>query len=182
MKSLKGKVIVKIEQAYDDKIGNIYIDKDFNPTNHARIHGEVVSDSQGDIQKGDKIYFHYNVVEDSHIEKDLYNVEMDRVFCAVRDGKIVMINDWCFVEPIEEQGEFIEVDGRKIHANVKGGLVVSTGRKNKADKAKIKHIPENDLGLHGDDDVFLLPDWEFFNEIEGEKYATVRLDHIVAKA
>lgn len=182
MKSLKGKVIVKINQAYDDKIGNIYIDKDFNPTNHARIYGEVVSEGQQELFKGDKVYFHYNVVEDSHIEKDLYNVDIDRIFCAVRNGKIIMINDWCFIEPIDEHDEFIEVDGRKIHGNIKGGLVVGIGKKNKADKARVKYIPENELGLNPEDDVFLLPDWEFFNEIEGEKYATVRLDHIVAKA
>jgi len=186
MKSIGTKVIVKIEKKYEDeiKVGDtkLFFDPLFNPTQSAKIDGEIVSDDRAPFKKGDKCYFHFNVIEDSHMEGNLYNVEESRIFCVIRDGKIKMLNNWVLVDPIKEHDEKVDVNGKEIAGKEVNGIIVEIGAKNKGDVARIKHIEENDLGLNIEDVVYLSPHWEFMNEIEGKEYGTVRLDDIIALA
>lgn len=73
-----------------------------------------------EIEVGDKIYFHYNVIMDAIRENNYISVEgrhpnrtwyikvrYDRVFCTVRAGKIIPIQGYSFIRPNFESWEDI---------------------------------------------------------------------------
>jgi hypothetical protein len=190
MNAIKRRVIVSIDKQYDDEIklgdSTLYVDPAFTPTEKARIYGDVVAVSENvsfanELAVGHRVYFHYNVVEDSHIDEDLYNVEEERIFCKIENGEPVPLGDWVLLEPYKEHNDTVNVDGKKVKVIVKGDLVVGLGEKTSAELAKVSYIGSNDLNLEQGDIVVMLPNFEFKNEIEGKEYFTSKKQYIIGK-
>lgn len=191
----RDKVIVKIEKPYEDTVqyGNLElaVDPEFNPTQQAKIYGEVVgiavsySDEKYEdtISIGDKVYFHFNVVDDSHFMDDLYSVEVDRIFCAIHGGTIVPYGDWCLLKPHKEHGEYEVINGKRIEVrkSASSGIITGIGSKASAEMAIVAHITDNHYGVRSGDLVYVPPHFEFENEIEGEKFFCVRKTDILGK-
>lgn len=191
MNALRRRVIVEIDQPYENEVDfghtKIVYDHNFNPTYNARIYGTVVAVSPNlsfanELEVGDRIYFHYNVVEDSLIDGKLYNVEEDRIFCYVREGVITMVNDWCLLEPHVEHNDVIDVQGKKVKARMKGDLVVGLKEEVSAEYAIVAHVGNNPLGVDVGDVVIMEPNFEFKNTIEGKEYFTSKTKHILGYA
>ena len=196
MKGNKDCLLVEIERPYETLIDcggvELQIDTEFDPTNHARIYGVVKGlplayskpDSEGQIEVGDTIYFHYNVIEDSHIEGKLYSVNYERIF-AVEKGDckcLHAVGDWCLLEPDMEHGEFQMVDGKSVELQKKGDLVVGIGGKKSAYTARVNLISNVLAGISPGDLVYVEPDFEFENTIKGRKYFCTEVKYILGIA
>lgn len=192
MRAIRKRVIVEIDQPYENEVEleggtTLVYDHQFNPTQNARIYGTIVAVAPNvsfynEVKLGDRVYFHYNVVEDSHIDGDLYNVEEDRIFCYVRDGVIYPVNDWAMLRPYEEHNDVIEIKGTKVRARMKGDLVIGLQEKTSAEYAEVAHIGFNEKGLGQGDVVVMEPHFEFKNTIEGEEYFCSKVKHIIGHA
>tara|TARA_R100001198_G_scaffold37187_1_gene20235 strand:- start:6866 stop:7501 length:636 start_codon:yes stop_codon:yes gene_type:complete len=192
LKALRDSVIVKIDKPYNNEVeyGKLKLEVDvmFNPTHYARIYGEVYSmprhltdERYGVIKEGDTVYFHYNVVDDSHLYGDYYSVDVERIFCTVRNGDIIPLCEWVLVNPLVEERKTVNVGGKNVDVRMKGDLVVGINKKVMADKAQIAYISDNDMGLSNKDVVYIQPDFEFKNEIEGKEYYCVRKKDLLGK-
>ena len=192
MQAIKRRAIVEIDKPYENEVEleggtKLVYDHSFNPTLNARIYGTVVAVAPSlsfanELEIGDTLYFHYNVVEDSHIDGDLYNVEEDRIFCYVRDGVIHPVNDWAMLEPYEEHNDIVEVEGKRVRARMKGNLVIGLQEKTSAEYAIVAHIGTNEKGLKQGDIVVMEPHFEFKNTIEGKEYFCSKVKHIIGHA
>ena len=94
-----------------------------------------------------------------------------------------MCRDWVLFEPhFEQDASEIEVGGHKIAGRLTStGLFAGVGRKKSAKKAKVVHIGSNDLMLQGGEVVYLEPNFEFENKIEGKEYYTCRQEYILGR-
>lgn len=120
------KFIINIEKPYMDEAPTasgikLYRDTTFHPENYAQTHGVVTSTplkNDLDVQKGDQIYFSYQVVEDKEqrdrdtdVHKNLifYNgqkswmVDTSLIYFRVRNDQIGMLNKYALVDLIEEE-------------------------------------------------------------------------------
>ena len=113
MKPLSNYIWVEVEKTHEDTIllngKEIYLNPTYNPEFNARQHGVVyaVSDNVKNVKVGDKIYCHHflitktnrvNFIED----KLIYKIQEPMVYAVVRNKKIIMLNNWVFVEQVIE--------------------------------------------------------------------------------
>lgn len=183
MRNIKGKTIVELEKTHDDKIGSIFIDNEFNQTYYARIYGKVAASDICPV--GQRCYFHYlSIGEDQIFEHEgkLYcGVHDDMVFCWIdENSKIKTTPSWCFVKPVEEHDQTIIVDGKRVQVQMtQSGLITGTGHKGSGGWAEIVAIdsPVYEAGQK----VYMRADYEFMNKIEGEEYATCRVEDILGE-
>ena len=83
--------------------------------------------------------------------------------------------------PIYMERKTVNVNGKDVDVRMKGKLVVGINKKVMADKAQIAYISKNDMGLSKKDVVYITPDFEFKNEIEGKEYYCVRKKDLLGK-
>lgn len=118
------KIFVTIEKRFKDEIVTdgglkLYYDSSFHPEENSTIVGTVAAipakyepthfadDFQFNVQVGDKLYFHFNVVldESNCIEVDgqqYWMVDYFDAIALVRDSKIAPVGSYVLVEPIDE--------------------------------------------------------------------------------
>ena len=200
MKTTKDIVLISTPQKYNNQIqiegGTVlWLDTSYKPLHHVSISGRVEavpgllspshyahSKSTMDLQVGDKVYFNYLTIHpDSlvwHNEKEYYQVEYFNIYCYIREGKMHMTNDWCFVEPLEdEQG---------THYGNSGLIIPEMYRKKKNYKiGRLKNIGkplkgEPTLEAKEGDYVIYAKNADFANEIEGEVLYTMRQKDLYA--
>lgn len=172
------KIVVEIDELFPDKKGSIYIDTTYNPQDHIRIFGKVVSaprkvskeyQSLGIkpvVQAGDRVYFNYltcmspenrlDVIEDG-VPKIYWLVDYHEAMAYVRDGQINTIGIWVLMEPVfhEEQ-------------KTAGGLIIPEAYRKKEDLYGIYRFG-NDPELVGEK-VYFDPIGKFLNKIEDVEY------------
>ena len=188
MRAIRGKVLIEIEKKMEDtvKYGNmeLMIDPMFKPEHNARIYGKVIgiSKDEEELQIGDKVYFHYLVVNDSHVYGNVYSVLRERIFCYVRD-KIYPLGYWTLCLPFyDEKADIVEIDGKEVEVIKQGNIVTAVSRRPSAKRTRISKIGRNRLKLKNDDVVYCERGFEFENMIEGTNYYCVKQVDIVGKA
>lgn len=130
IKCIPNWVLIKFDNSNEYiKVGKekLYIDTTFEPQRRAQVKGVVVSfpkelyfypeDSRStafnvpvEIQEGDTVLFHFNSVATALKQGRLWKekednfmfVPYDQLFTAIRDGKIIPLNGYIFVEPEKE--------------------------------------------------------------------------------
>lgn len=137
------------------------------------------------IKVGDIAYFHYLTVEDPNNcvgrsnGKFLYKVDLNDIFCSVRDGDIIMHNGYVLGNRYYGEGwKEVEVDGKMVAVQeTESGIVASV-----QNEPLINHIEIVSIGRYpiGDEDrskevksghiVVTRDDCEFVNTIEGTDY------------
>jgi co-chaperonin GroES (HSP10) len=162
------------------------------------------NDPEVKVREGDKVYFHYlSIHNDNYLGRSedgmkLFKVRHDHIFCKVYnmmmcgitnpEDVIVMLNNYCLVSPYYgEDFKEVEVGKGKVQAKTKmvGKVELVTELKDKPEHLKgiLRHIGkgfgETIEALPGDKVVYI-PNSEFENEIEGEKYYVMKQDQIVA--
>jgi hypothetical protein len=105
-----------------------------------------------DLVQGDKVWFHHFVVEqDSRFmlfDKQVYKLPYEQIFAVERDGEIIPLNDYVFLEPElqksrsealydTQEGEYSQDYGKVLYLGSEGqkrGLSVG-------DRVFIEHAP-----------------------------------------
>lgn len=193
-----------------------YLDGTYNPNNHIRIFGDVAAipeklgkgENESDpvwvrgneakyvdaiipeVLVGDRIYFEYNIVSDYNIleweGKTFYKVPYTQIICAVRDGKILPIGGYVFLEPYYGEGIVEEnIDGHKVYGKrTASGLFLPVGKPEQKGIGRVKYIgtslvgEENQLEIG---DLVMYPiEYAIKNTIEGVEYYTMRQHEILA--
>ena len=161
----------------------LHIDPMFKPEHNARIYGTVIgiSDKEDQLRIGDKVYFHYLVVNDSHAYDDVYQVHRERIFCYVRD-QIYPLGYWTLCVPFyDDKTDIVNVDGKDIEVIKMGNIVTAVAPRPSAKRTKISRIGKNRLRLKDNDVVYAERGFEFENDIEGTTYYCVKHNDIVGK-
>lgn len=152
-------ILVTIEKKYQDTEKGLLIDTTFSPEEYATLKGVVhsVPDKLGDeywrektnmiIREGDEIWFSYGVIyqyeryEEGETPtyknlvcyngEEYWKVDYSEVFCVVREGKIIVPNQYVILEPIKNEKELFSKSGLSLSDNVTF-----------QDRATIKAMPE----------------------------------------
>lgn len=169
------RILITIEKKLNDEIDfngqKIYFDPSFNPEWNAFPYGTVVSPPARNplisdtfvhnVQKGDKLYFNYNVTFDKdnlieHDGEEYWLVDYYNALAIVREGKIIPVGDHIIVEKQEEE----VTHSFLIIPEIANKKVVNTG----------KVAASNDPSIPEGSEVTFDEIGMFENEIEGKKY------------
>lgn len=158
-------------------------------------------DTDFDAIEGDVVYFHYNAIDwvnnytengrESFLGTDedgfeYHQVDIETIFCRIRDGKIKMLNGKVLVTQLIEDTEEIQlIDGNTVQGTTsESGLILSLGEKPKYLEGIVQYIGEDvlcELTVLPQDRVMYLKNSEFANTIEGIEYYVMSQWDIVAK-
>jgi co-chaperonin GroES (HSP10) len=143
-----------------------------------------------ELQVGDKVYFHYNALDEDALIPDsdgIFTVLYDMIFCCVRDGKIIPIQGKVLLQAVpEDDVQEIEVNGQNIKVKMSpSGLVTqlnvvdslhTDGTLHRSySKGRVTHIGKPLIGETEPDVkvgeiVYYALNADFENEIEGQTY------------
>jgi co-chaperonin GroES (HSP10) len=203
-------VLIEVESLFHDNIlfndgRELLIDPTYEPEKHHQTSGIVhtVPDSlyfnkkdiefsmeyqvPVELQKGDKVFFHYLQISSAINQKLLLTIEgklhifvrYDQCFCAIREGEMIMLNGWMLLEPYDYE--------EQIQSEVINTKLPSNRRKHHPLKGVISHIGdpvseylwgkhETDKGINVDkgDKVMFMP----FSDIPLEYNMHQKLDKV----
>jgi hypothetical protein len=162
-----------------------------------------VSDVEQEVEIGDRIYFHFNTiknhnivkVEGTHPNRVWYiKVRYDNVYCAIRDGKIIMIAGNTLVDPDFESWEDISVptysdllgeDGKQMLKPKEQWLVTKSMPTYKYLAGFVRHIGSP---LKGDkcecvpgQKILYHRNADFMIKVEGREYFMIKQRHIIGR-
>ena len=138
-------VLVELETETEDKHvlsdgTELWLDTEIDRMWHARQHGIVrhlppnphkrVEDNI-QLQKGDKVFIHHLVIDKSiKIEgKKYYQCDIEQIYAYERNGKIEMLMDYIFVEPIQTKENVTE-----------SGIITNIKQEETKDKGIVRYI------------------------------------------
>lgn len=185
---------------------------DYSPSSDLYAIGNVyqyktMSDIEPDVRIGDKIYFKPRTLnsvrnymgalkgKDGKIEKYIYKVPYENIFCAVQEGKINMIGGWVLLEPLMEDWEDVVVKtyydyvdnlGQKIERPKSEWIYKKVAPETENQRAVVAHISKPLKGDPCDIEVghrvfFRKQKKTFFQQVEGKKYIVLTQDHLLCQ-
>ncbi len=150
--------VVSVEKRFKDtvKVGEqeIFLDSKFNEFEHRIAYGEIVGapiKHDTGAKEGDILFFHHHVIMNENLSlgggryicmygKGEHDIKQAIAFRSKASGKLTMLADWIFVEPIEDDGEDIVSDT---------GIVLETAKKRiRKDVARVIE-PDEELERNG---------------------------------
>lgn len=191
-------LIVKLEQAYHEEIEygelKLQIDPLFRKWENAVRQGEVISvpkvnryGIENEVNPGDTIFFHYNVVDECseneiEINEEIYyKVPYIHVFCVLKDDDIKMIGGRVFCEPIYDD-DIEMVDGMLVKKQ--GGIITEVNVGHNSKKARVAYIGSpskgsSKLDVKPGDVIFYEKNADFENTVNGKTYFCMKQDDII---
>lgn len=129
-----------------------------------------------DIRRGDRVYFDPIVTEPDnylgpHGKGHLYKVYPSDIVCVVRDGEILMQNDWCLLSPVKETMEDI---------TTASGIMMKSAPGAKYLQGRIQHFRDIP-GMNKGDLVLHFPGLNWLFLVEGREYYAVQSEFIIAR-
>jgi chaperonin GroES len=128
-----------------------------------------------DLKPGEKVYFHHFVVRD----KNKYEIEGRTLFasnyfnlwCVIRDGKIVMLEDMLLFEKILEPEENMFM----------GDFQVKSRRDFIPNMGRVTHVSKqvSEAGINPGDVILHVKDADYDINIEGNKYFKTQINSII---
>lgn len=199
IKTAHNKALLRVEKDRHKKrmVGGIEL---ITPT-HFRpfeIHNVVqdaivvaLCDNAKELEVGDKVYGTHTMTTDERkveIEGEaLYRVDVTTdVYCKIKDGKIIPINNYCFASPMVEAAEGLEMERDEkigqLFAKTKTGIIVDTDVKSSTKRALMKYPSEElmEMGIKEGDIVLYRKDCDYEMIIEGQTLFRIRTKDILA--
>ena len=124
------------------------------------------------LKEGDKVYFHHHCIDEKMSSSfggdNIYKVNYDQIYCYVRDGKIIMTQDYVFVKPIKTEDKIgnLYIQSKE---STKKGVVAYANQFSKNDGFKV-----------GDEIVFI-KNANYDMTIEGERLFRMKNNEILCK-
>lgn len=133
-----------------------------------------------DLAEGTKVYFHHFTVTEQSREsyfkdKELYRCNYANIYCAIKDGKIQMLEHWLLVTPIME-------DESKVKKQIGD---TTLWLKAQADKISLHGIVEEispyyeRLGIKKKDRIIFTRSSEYEMKIEGKDYYRMAMQDVI---
>lgn len=129
-----------------------------------------------EIESGDHVYCHHFLTH-KHNEREFngkmyYELHYENVYCKVKDGNIIMLNDWNFVTPVVADQEISD-----------SGIVLDFKQKNQIRVGIINHTCKSleKRGIKKGDKVFFKTYREYKIYVEGTMYYRILTDDILYK-
>ena len=179
-------IYVELEREEENKIklGNgqeLWLDTSYERYHNARQYGIVKLacvnikkrvDDGITIKKGDKVYFHHFCIDermsDDFCGENIYKVHHDQIYCIVRNGKIIMTQDYVFVEPVNTEDK-IKGFYMQSKESTKEGIVANTNQFSKEDGFKVG------------DKIMFIKDANYDMVIEGKRLFRMKNSEILCK-
>jgi co-chaperonin GroES (HSP10) len=149
---------------------------------------ETADQFEMEAQVGDKIYFHYNTVDDENLipyaGDKVYKLKYSQALCVVRDGIIFPVAGTVLVEPIWEEGVEDLGEGKKGKVS-QSGIVTELHEKPKHLEGIVRYVCSpmkgEETGLKPGDKIIYIQhaDWEI--DIEGKTFYVMKYWDILAK-
>lgn len=136
------------------------------------------------LQLGDRVYFHFNCLEIAReagygvVDEKGYQylgIHVDLLYCAVRNGEIMMIADNILVKPVEE---------KESELRTKSGIWMKSAAGKKALEGIVACIGENNgapVEISVGDHIIFDTDCEYEILVEGQKYYKQKHNEVLAK-
>ena len=182
-------IIVEIDSTYENEVDGITVNSTIDSVAHITRVGVVVDAPDFvSVKKGDKVICHHNVfrekrdmkgrkmMSDYYLWDNKYFVPFDLVFAYIRDGEFNSLSPFCFVKPIEKEGEVV------------GGVIINSSQynsfKHRLSNEGIVTYPNKDMssqGIKKGDRVVFKPFTRYEFNIGGELLYKMSTKDIVAK-
>jgi len=162
---------------------------------HVREFGTVISvplalnkelKTTMDVRVGDRLYFHFHTVEpDNEYQVDgktVYKAAYNQCYCCVRDGEIIMLNDYIFCTPVmEKESDVFSESGIQLRSDTEIKPIPLRAKVEKMRKhfLKIQDLKELDRAIideNGDVSSVKWTPWkneEERNEAQGKPATTI---------
>jgi co-chaperonin GroES (HSP10) len=203
-------ILVKVKMEIADTIKyktlELYVDGDFDPTQHVALSGEVVGVPRAlrrwagkidpIVKVGDLAYWDYrgiNIDDDSRSvragEDIYYRIPYNFIQCVVRDGLVTVMNGRAFCQAIFDE-DVVEIEGvgdELVKAKMtESGIITEINVKHNLRKATLAMLGlpvGGDFTLNAEigDTVFYHPYADDEYTIEGEKYFVINQEDLLAK-
>ena len=149
---------------------------DYYPTTYEGPKKVTLKDLKFDLQVGDIIYFDYNTIcKDNRVyetDENVYRVRLDQIYCAVREGEIIMQGGHVLAE--REMETWDDITG-------KHGIIIRSELRPKPFLGFVRHIdPDNDYGIKVGDHIVYIDNADFECEIEGKQLCVMKEHEILA--
>lgn len=156
MKALRH-FIVNVPKKTEDtvKLGDkeIFLDSRFDEFNHRICYGRVVSAPyviETGVKEGDLLFFHHHVTQNKTLSLGddnylvVYDEENPRGSHAIayrnEEGKLHMLSEWVFVQPVEEEVE---------EEVTPSGIIIDLKVKERDDREAVIFMPHAELEAQG---------------------------------
>ena len=129
-----------------------------------------------EVEAGDKIYCHHFLTDSDNERKingeTYYEFQYEHLYCKLVDGKIVMLNDWNFVSPIESSDDVGE-----------NGLIMDLKKQNELRVGVINHTSKSlrAMGISIGDKVYFKKGREYSMDVEDETFYRIETRDILCK-
>lgn len=179
------------------KVGHKLTGQEYECTPYERQYATLADIAQ-DVCVGDRIYFHYNTIDEENkytLEdgQKIYKVRYDSIFCTVRNGEITMIAGHILVSDILQHGVVeVEIEGKKVRGKIsKHGIVEEISQATEdlewqTFEGILEHIGpplkgESVLNIKPGDKVLCSSMSNWKNVINGKEYFVMKQRDIIAK-
>jgi co-chaperonin GroES (HSP10) len=111
---------------------------------------------------------------DSVEDKKTYKAHIDQVYCVIRKGEPVMLQDFIFVEPVIEPEE---------NYMTSYGLMIKPEPEVMEREGVVKYVNEfsEDLGVKVGDHIYFESGCNYEIDVEGKKYYRMRNENVLFK-
>jgi len=162
----------------------LYQDRRFRPMHRGnavqdgvvrKVPMKLTSKQPIEIAVGDHIYFHhFTVAPENEVEINgelLYHCSYsDSIYCKVVDGKIVMLNDYNFIEAVAEEEKSTII------------ITPDSAKKNSSSRGIIRHVNKElqELSVKEGDTIVFTKNSDYDIDVEGTMYYCMKSRDIVA--
>ena len=190
IKPLRDTYLISADETANEKTASgLYIDPTWDKYKNAVQVGVIESlplsisksyNNDVEIDIGDKVYFHHFVIQDDNYlmdgDKKLFKLPRYHLYCVVKDGKIIVVDDWILVSPILETEE----DITKQYGTLK--LYTKAVPDKKMFMATVEHISTQGVreGFKIGDTIVYRTDADYEIKIEGKEYYRMKTKNVVA--
>ena len=171
----------------------IWLDTELERAWHARQYGNIIHPTLNPkpgykkdnvyptLKEGEKVYFHHFVMDerfqqriDSVEDKKTYKAHIDQVYCVIRKGEPVMLQDFIFVEPVIEPEE---------NYMSSSGFMIKPEPEVMEREGVVRYVNEfsEDLGVKVGDHIYFESGCNYEIDVEGKKYYRMRNENVLFK-
>lgn len=129
-----------------------------------------------EVEDGDHVYTHHFLTDKDHERefngKKYYEIKYEDLYCKIKEGNIIMLNNWNFLTPVLADKEISE-----------SGIVLDFKQKNQIRVGVINHSCKSldERGIKKGDKVFFKIHREYKINVEGTTYYRIETDDILYK-